>query len=328
MSKRILITGAAGFVGRRLVRFMLEKSYEVVAVDSIAPLTGGIDPNQGWPLYNPKDYKNFTFYKIDCRDWFIKNLDQKFDYVFHLAAMVGGREVIENNPLIVAEDLSIDSHFWQWCSKSKPEKVVSFSSSACYPIELQRHDNNRLLKEEDISFEKNIGMPDMTYGWARLTCEYLGQIAFQKYGIKSICYRPFSGYGEDQDLNYPFPSICKRILKNKNSELINVWGSGNQSRDFIYIDDCIEGVYKTMDKINDGSAVNLSTGKLTSFVEFAKKTCNIIGFNPKIEGTSTKPEGVFARGGDVTKQHKLGFQYSTEFDDGIKKALTFFEKQL
>ena len=240
-----------------------------------------------------------------------KNLDQKFDYVFHLAAMVGGREIIENNPLIVAEDLSIDSHFWQWCSKSKPEKVVSFSSSACYPIELQRHDNNRLLKEEDISFEKNIGMPDMTYGWAKLTCEYLGQIAFQKYGIKSICYRPFSGYGEDQDLNYPFPSICKRILTNKNSELINVWGSGNQSRDFIYIDDCIEGVYKTMDKINDGSAVNLSTGKLTSFIEFAKKTCDIIGFTPKIEGTSTKPEGVFARGGDVTKQHKLGFKYST-----------------
>ena len=328
MSKRILVTGAAGFVGRRLVGFMLEKGYDVVAVDNIAPLTGGINPDQGWPLYNPKDYKNFTFHKVDCRAWFTKNLDQKFDYVFHLAAMVGGREIIENNPLIVAEDLSIDSHFWQWCSKAKPEKVVSFSSSACYPIELQRHDNNRLLKEEDISFEKNIGMPDMTYGWAKLTCEYLGQIAFQKYGIKSICYRPFSGYGEDQDLNYPFPSICKRILTNKNSKLINVWGSGNQSRDFIYIDDCIEGVYKTMDKINDGSAVNLSTGKLTSFIEFAKKTRDIIGFNPKIEGTSTKPEGVFARGGDVTKQHKLGFKYSTKFDDGIKKALTFFEKKL
>ena len=328
MNKKILITGAAGFVGRRLVRFMLEKGCEVVAVDNIAPLTGGIDPNKGWPLYNPKDYKNFTFHKMDCRNWFVKNLDQKFDYVFHLAAMVGGREIIENNPLIVAEDLSIDSHFWQWCSKSKPEKVVSFSSSACYPIELQRYDNNRLLKEDDISFEKNIGMPDMTYGWAKLTCEYLGQIAFKKYGIKSICYRPFSGYGEDQDLNYPFPSICKRILKNKNSEFINVWGSGNQSRDFIYIDDCIEGVYKTMDKINDGSAVNLSTGKLTSFIEFAAKTCNILGFNPKIEGTESKPEGVFARGGDVTKQKKLGFQYSTKLHDGIKKALIFFEKTI
>ena len=328
MTKKILITGGAGFVGRRLVKFMLEKNYDVVAVDNIAPLTGGIDPDQGWPLYNPKDYKNFTFYKIDCREWFLKNSNEKFDYVFHLAAMVGGREVIENNPLIVAEDLSIDSHFWQWCSKSKPEKVVCFSSSACYPIDLQRHDNHRLLKEEDISFSKNIGMPDMTYGWAKLTCEYLAQLAFKKNGIKSICYRPFSGYGEDQDLNYPFPSICTRILNNTNKELINVWGSGKQSRDFIYIDDCIEGIYKTMDQIDDGSAVNLSTGKLTSFIDFARQACNILGFNPKIQGTESKPEGVFARGGDTNKQKKLGFQHTTAFNDGIKKALIFFEKNL
>ena len=70
--------------------------------------------------------------------------------------------------------------------------MITFSSSACYPVELQSHKRNRLLKEEDISFNKNIGMPDMTYGWAKLTCEYLGQIAYEKYGIKSVCYRPFS----------------------------------------------------------------------------------------------------------------------------------------
>ncbi len=328
MSKKILITGAAGFVGRRLVKVMLDKGYDVVCVDNIAPLTGAIDPDQGWPLYNPKDYKNFNFYNLDCRDWFEKNLNNKFDYVFHLAAMVGGREVIENNPLTVAEDLSIDSHFWKWCTQSNPEKVISFSSSACYPVELQGYKKNRLLKEEDISFNKNIGMPDMTYGWAKLTCEYLGKIAFEKYGIKSVCYRPFSGYGEDQDLNYPFPSICKRILSNVNNKLIHVWGSGHQSRDFIYIDDCIDGVIKTMDKIDDGSALNLSTGKLTSFFEFAKITANILGFDPKIEGTSNKPEGVFARGGDTTKQNKLGFQYSLKFEDGIKKGLKFFENNL
>ena len=109
MSKKILITGGAGFVGRRLVKYLLEKKYHVSVVDNIMPLTGGIDPTQGWPLYNPKDYKNFNFYKDDCRHWFLNNQNEKFDYVFHLAAMVGGREIIENNPLIVSEDLSIDS---------------------------------------------------------------------------------------------------------------------------------------------------------------------------------------------------------------------------
>ena len=145
MSQKILITGGAGFVGRRLVKSMLEKGYEVLVVDNIVELTGGIDPSGGWPLYNPYDYKNFIFFKQDCREWFIKNSEIKFDKVFHLAAMVGGREIIENNPLIVAEDLSIDSHFWQWCSKAKPKKVVCFSSSACYPIELQTYKNHRLF---------------------------------------------------------------------------------------------------------------------------------------------------------------------------------------
>ena len=328
MSKRILITGGAGFVGRRLVKFMLEKNYDVEVVDNLSKLTGAIDPEDGWPLYEPRDYKNFHFHKMDCRNWFVTNERERFDYVFHLAAMVGGREIIENNPLIVADDLSIDSSFWQWCSKSIPHKVVCFSSSACYPIELQRYDNYRLLNEEDINFSQNIGMPDMTYGWAKLTHEYLAQIAFKKYGIKSICYRPFSGYGEDQDLNYPFPSICKRVLENRNEKKIHVWGSGKQLRDFIYIDDCIDGIYKTIDKINDGSALNLSTGKYTSFIDFTKKACNILGFDPIVQGLESKPEGVYARGGDTSKQIELGFQHKIELDEGIKKALNYFEKKL
>ena len=324
MSQKILITGGAGFVGRRLVKSMLEKGYDVLVVDNIVQLTGGIDPSGGWPLYNPYDYKNFNFLKQDCRGWFINNSDIKFDNVFHLAAMVGGREIIENDPLIVAEDLSIDSHFWQWCSKSNPKKVVTFSSSACYPIELQSYENNRLLKEEDITFEKNIGMPDMTYGWAKLTCEYLGQLAFKKYGIKSICYRPFSGYGEDQDLSYPFPSICKRVIENKNSKIINVWGSGYQMRDFIHIDDCVNAVVKSMNKIHNADPLNLSTGKYTNFIKFAKIAANLIGASPKVIGTSKTPEGVFARAGDAKKQKKFGIKHSITLEMGIKKSLEYF----
>ena len=325
MAKKVLVTGGAGFVGRRLIKSLLEKNYNVVAVDSIASLTGGIDPDKSWPLYSPKDYKNFTFYKTDCRKWFIENQNEKFDYVFHLAAMVGGRELIENNPLVVSEDLSIDSHFWKWCTISKPKKVVCFSSSACYPIKLQSYNNYRLLKEDDVSFQEYIGIPDMTYGWAKLTCEYLAQVAYKKYGIKSVCYRPFSGYGEDQDLSYPFPSICKRVIENKNNKIIKVWGSGKQMRDFIYIDDCIKGVLRTMDKVNDGSALNLSTGELTSFINLTSMACNIVGFKAEIKGIANKPEGVFARGGDINKQKKLGFKFSTTLATGLTKTINYFE---
>ena len=136
--KKILITGGAGFVGRRFVKYFLDKGDQVIVVDNIAKYTGGIDPNNGWPLYNPKNYKNFKFILQDCREWFKDNKDTDFDYVLHLAAMVGGRKIIENNPMIVADDLSIDSSYWQWAVKARPKKSLSFSSSASYPISLQK----------------------------------------------------------------------------------------------------------------------------------------------------------------------------------------------
>lgn len=321
--RKILITGGAGFVGRHFCRHFLEQGDVVHCVDPIVPLTGGIDPAAGWPLFDPRAYKNFHFHKEDCRLWFQRVQDTDFDYAFHLAAMVGGREMIENNPLAVADDLSIDSCYWQWARVAKPGKTICFSSSAAYPVKHQRPEGYHLLKESEIEFENEIGMPDMTYGWAKLTHEYLARLAFQKHGIKSVTYRPFSGYGEDQDDAYPFPSICKRVLANHGAKILNVWGTGDQMRDFIHISDCVRGVVTTMDRIDDGSAVNLSTGIYTSFKQFARMAARLSGYTPEVIGTSTKPEGVFARGGDTTLQKQLGFEYTIGFEAGVKRALAY-----
>jgi len=321
--KRSLVTGGCGFVGRHLIARLLKAGHDVYCVDPIVPLSGGIAPEQ-WPLFSPLDFKNFHFYRQDCRDWFEQNSDAGFDYAFHLAAMVGGREMIENNPLAVADDLSIDARYWQWAVKARPAKNVVFSSSAAYPVELQRPGQYVLLKEEMITFKTRIGMPDMTYGWAKLTNEYLAKLAFEKHGLESVCYRPFSGYGEDQHDSYPFPGICKRVLANRNASEITVWGSGRQMRDFIHIEDCVTGILGTMDRINDASALNLSTGLYTSFIEFAQTAAEICGFRPDVRGTSDKPEGVFARGGDTALQRKMGFVPAVSFRDGIAKAVEYF----
>ncbi len=321
--KRILVTGGAGFVGRHLIQKLLESGDCVHCVDIMEPLSGAIEPEK-WPLFKPLDYDNFHYNQTDCRNWFKENQNEKFDYTFHLAAMVGGRAMIENNPLAVADDLAIDAGYWQWAACAKPEKSVVFSSSAAYPIKLQTFANYQLLKEDMISFDSDIGMPDMTYGWAKLTNEYLAQLAYLKHGLKAVCYRPFSGYGEDQDDTYPFPAICKRILADQGAEEINVWGTGRQMRDFIHIDDCINGILKTMDQIDDASAVNLSTGKFTSFIEFVETASEILGFSPEVKGTSNTPEGVFARGGDTTLQTKLGFIEKRTFRQGIKDALEYY----
>ncbi|MFH1542636.1 MAG: NAD-dependent epimerase/dehydratase family protein [bacterium] len=326
MARKILVTGGAGFVGRHFVHRFLEAGDEVHCVDLVAKFTGGIEPVK-WPLFKPQDYKNFHFYKQDCRQYFEQVADTDFDYAFHLAAMVGGREMIENNPLAVADDLSIDAEYWQWAARTKPKKTICFSSSAAYPIKHQRLEGYKLLTEDMISFAEDIGMPDMSYGWAKLTHEYLAKLAFEKNGLKSVVYRPFSGYGEDQDDNYPFPGICKRILANKGAPVINVWGTGRQMRDFIHIEDCVDGVLSTMDQIDNAAALNLSTGIYTSFIDFVKIAADVLGFSPQVEGTSTKPEGVFARGGDTAKQHSLGFKHKISFKDGIKRALTYYDEK-
>ncbi len=323
--RKILVTGGAGFVGRHFIKRFLDAGDHVICVDNIVPLTGGIDPVKGWPLFDPKDYQNFEFHPIDCREYFRNHKDSDFDYVFHLAAMVGGREMIENNPLAVADDLSIDSQFWQWAVEATPKQTICFSSSAVYPIGMQTEDNYRLLKESDIKFDGTIGQPDMSYGWAKLTHEYLGLLAYEKHGINSVSYRPFSGYGEDQDDCYPFPGICKRALRNINRSQLTVWGTGKQMRDFIHIEDCVDGVLMTMDKIKDGRALNLSTGIHTSFLEFAQMAANILGYDPKVVGLSDKPSGVFARGGDTQKQIELGFKYKISFEEGVTRALKYFE---
>lgn len=329
MSKKVLVTGGAGFVGRHLCKALLDRGDTVICVDNVVPLTGGICPkdNKGWPLFNPFDYANFQYFKEDCRDYFRRTKDTDFDEVFHLAAVVGGREMIEFNPLAVAEDLAIDSLFWLWAKQVRPQKSVCFSSSAAYPVMYQRKEGYRLLTEDMIDFQDNIGQPDLSYGWAKLTHEYLARLAYEKHGLKSVAYRPFSGYGEDQDKAYPFPSICKRAVQEKGRDVLSVWGTGDQMRDFIHITDCVRGILATMGQIDNGRAINLSTGRLTSFKEFASIAAKIVGYDPKVVGTSDKPEGVFARGGDVQLQRKLGFKHTIEFEEGVARGLAFAEKQ-
>ena len=326
--RKILITGGAGFVGRHFTRHFLEAGDQVVVVDPIAHYTGGIAPTDGWPLFEPRDYPRFRFLREDCRSYFNRVQESDFDYVLHLAAMVGGRLMIENHPLVVADDLSIDAAYWQWASRAQPKRTVCFSSSAAYPIRFQRETDYVLLEEDMIDFGDTIGLPDLSYGWAKLTCEYLARLAFERHGLKSVSYRPFSGYGEDQDDTYPFPSICKRALERRGSAEMTVWGTGTQMRDFIHIDDCVRGVVATMDLIDTGDALNLSTGRLTSFLDFARIACRASGYDPIVRGMSDKPAGVHARGGDTTKQHAYGFTSSITFEDGIGRALRYFDRAM
>lgn len=223
--QRALVSGGCGFVGRHFVRALLDRGYSVTVVDD---LSSGIEPKD-WPAMSrvaESERQRFVFHKADFRDY-TRTTSADFDLILHLAAVVGGRLVIEGDPLAVATDLAIDATLFNWAVRSNPllRKVIYFSSSAVYPIDLQTRERHQSLSEDLLTFQGSIGIPDMTYGWSKLSGEFLAHHAVATYGLDVAIYRPFSGYGEDQDLSYPFPRIVQRVVR-KEDPLV-VWGSGD-----------------------------------------------------------------------------------------------------
>ena len=302
---KALVTGGAGFVGRHFTRALLEAGYFVTVVDD---LSTGI-PLAEWPRGirpNARLSRRLRFEIADLRDFVSANPDPDYDTIFHLAAVVGGRLVIEGQPLLVGTDLAIDATLFNWCASrsSRVGTVVYFSSSAAYPVSLQSRRNGVRLSESLLRPGlSEIGMPDQSYGWAKLTGEYLARLAVETHDLRVITYRPFSGYGEDQDPCYPFPSIINRAL-NREDPFV-VWGSGEQLRDFIHIDDIVGAVMRTFQSLPSGTAVNLGSGIGTTFWELANLACGEVGYSPEIINDASKPEGVFTRVADASLMHRF-----------------------
>lgn len=315
---KVLITGGCGFVGRHFVTELLRRGHDVTVVDD---LSTGLRPGH-WPTLLNQPNQGFRFIEMDARQYFATSREP-FDLIIHLAAVVGGRMTIEGDPLKVATDLAIDAAFFNWLPRltPAPRLVLNFSSSAAYPIAYQTPENPLILREEMIDLSgATLGIPDMTYGWAKLTSEFLAGFSVANYGLNVISYRPFSGYGEDQDLSYPFPRIVKRVMDKENPMV--VWGSGRQSRDFIHIDDVVRIVLETMTQLAPGSAMNLASGVGTSFFDLARRVQAVAGVDLDLKNDPTKPEGVFYRVGDNTLQSR----YSTlaiGLDEGIARTLHY-----
>ena len=317
---KALVTGGCGFVGRHFVKWLLDHDYHVTVVDD---LSTGLLP-ETWPAHlRVPDCreKHVKFHFVDFREY-AREASADFDLIVHLAAIVGGRMTIEGDPLKVATDLAIDATLFNWAVKERrmPRKVLYFSSSAVYPIRDQAPDSHRPLSEDLVEFDDMIGIPDMTYGWSKLSGEFLARYAVQIYGLDVAIYRPFSGYGETQDFTYPFPSVIRRVLR-KESPIV-VWGSGDQLRDFIYIDDVVNAVFASEKHLQPGEALNLGSGVGTSFKELAMLACEMARHDAEIINDPSKPEGVFARVGNCDRMFEY-FRPTVSLEEGIGKVYEY-----
>lgn len=339
-----LVSGGCGFVGRNMVKRLLKTTKDYVfMVDDLSIGRHPAEWLEGFesePLADAEligkekrlifwkgDFRNLLFYMRENPRYIQEkyNLDfERFSDVFHFAAIVGGRMKIEGDPMMVALDLSIDAEFFYWITQHKPERVLYPSSSAAYPVSLQTTTDAVALSEGDIDFNKNLGTPDMTYGWSKLTGEFLAQIAARHYGVPVVCIRPFSGYGEDQELSYPVPAIAARAAKKEDP--FEVWGSGKQGRDFVHIDDVLDFIFVLLENVNDGSAYNIGSGRLTSFLELIELFADIAGYQPQVKPLLDKPVGVHSRYANMTLvDERFGWKPKISLREGMTRV---YEKQL
>jgi len=330
-----LVTGACGFVGRNLVKRLLSTSSDFLVI--VDDLSTGTTPESWLPsseLFESSDSERIgeriLYFRQDCRKFFQRWYENpewlksfgldivSFDDVFHFAAIVGGRSKIEGDPMMVALDLAIDAEFFYWITRFKPKRALFPSSSAAYPIDLQTDTAAIALAESDINFAK-MGQPDMTYGWSKLTGEFLAQVAAKNYGISVACVRPFSGYGEDQDLSYPTPAIAARAARKENP--FEVWGTGYQGRDFVHIDDCIDCILMALDNIHDGTAINIGMGKLTSFRDLIEVFTSFAGYKPEIRALVDKPMGVHSRYANMDfVNNTFGWKAKISIEEGMHRV--------
>ena len=344
-----LITGGCGFVGRHLARRLLGLGHNLYLVDD---LSTGEHPDV-WladVIVGRREMGDRIVYEVadvsvggPCTVTFehgniIGMLQAQmgdsagvppqspwpnFAAVFHLASIVGGRLKIDGDPLHVGVDLAIDSLFFRWATLRREQlgRVLYASSSAAYPVALQQEQGHVALAESMLEPGAGIiGQPDMTYGWSKLTGEYLAHLAASRYGLKVAVVRPFSGYGEDQDLCYPVAAIALRVAQGENP--VTVWGSGEQGRDFIHIDDCITAMLRASARITDGSAVNIGTGTLTTFMQLARLLVRLHGRQARVVPQLDRPEGVQSRYADVAHmRHVLDFTPAVTLEAGMARVL-------
>lgn len=289
--KRILITGASGFIGSRFAR----------AIPS--------------GILTLLDVKR----KADARNFF-RESNEYFDLAIHCAAVVGGRQLIES-PLAHAGNLEIDAALFRWAERVKPGRVVYVSSVAVYPEALQRgsfrlrlHEDLSALRSHDPSpILSSPGMPDQVYGWAKLTGEYLAS----RTSVPVSIPRPFTVYGEGQDAVFPFANILAQIRDRRDP--VAVWGSGSQVRDFIHVDDVVNGILAMAGQGIDGP-VNLCTGRAVSLNELIAMMGNAAGYFPYVEHLEGKPEGLLYRVGDPGRLHEF-YTPKITLEEGIRKGL-------
>lgn len=312
------MTGGAGFIGRHMCNELEMRGYDVLSMDT-QPMAIDFAPAKTSRLHIIQDAREFL---RDQREHPLPT----FDLVVHCAYNVGGRAAIDGKNSNFVHNVELDAALFRWALKARPKHVLYFSSSAVYPVVNQTKEwGEILLKEDYVDLTGACGCnymteapmsPDARYGWAKFIGEQLVEVA-RESDLSISVVRPFSGYGEDQSTDYPFPTFIERATLKHNP--FTVWGSAEQTRDWIHVDDVIRGALAVVES-GTTLPVNLCTGQSTSLGDLITMMCDYVGYAPSFDVIKDAPMGVMYRVGDPTRFHEI-YTPTVSLREGIERAM-------
>lgn len=317
--KKIVVTGAGGFIGGHLVKEMIRKGNKVRAVD--------IKPLNEW--YQVSEDADNLVLDLRLRENCYTAVNG-YNEVFNLAADMGGMGFIENNKAACMLSVLINTHLLM-ASRDCGITRYFYSSSACvYNGEKQTDTDNPGLKESDAY----PALAEDGYGWEKLFSERMCRHFMEDFGLTTRVARFHNVYGPfgtwDGGREKAPAAICRKVIEAGMSgkKEIMIWGDGHQTRSFMYIDDCIKGINDIMysnisEPINLGSSEMVSINRLVDIVE------DIAGYKLERKYDPDAPKGVRGRNSDNTLIRKyLGWEPSIPLKTGMKKTYDWIREQM